>query len=443
MTMRTVARLSFLASLLVHNGLFAENWPQFRGPDSSGVSRETGLPATWNATSSVAWKTPIPGRGWSSPVVWGSRVFLTTAISGGQEEAPQKGLYLGGNRETPSPNEHRWVVLCLDAPTGKIAWERLAHQGKPGGSRHIKNTHASETCATDGERVVALFGNVGVYAYSLEGKELWSRALPVYKTQDGWGTAASPVIHEGRVYIVKDNEEKSFLLCLDAKSGEEIWRVDRNERSNWATPFVWTTPQRTEIVTNGSGKIRSYGLDGKLLWELAGNSKITIPTPNSAHGLLYVASGFVMDARRPVFAIKPGASGNLTLKEGERSSGSIAWSQLQTAPYHPSTIVVGDFLYVLTDRGLLSCLDAKTGEIRYDKKRLPQGTAGFTASPWAYEGKVFCASEEGDTYVVQAGPEFKLLGTNSLGEMIMASPAISGGALYLRTLEHLYKIAVR
>jgi outer membrane protein assembly factor BamB len=417
----------------------AGDWPQFRGPDATGVSAETGLPDSWSATENVAWKVPVPGRGWSSPIVWGEKVFLTTAVSEGKEDAPRKGLYFGGNREGPPADVHRWLVLCLDRKTGKVLWERTAHQGVPATPRHIKNTFASETPATDGEAVYAYFGDVGLFAFDMDGKPRWSKGLGSFKTRYGWGGAASPVLHEGRVYVVNDNEEKSFLVAFDKATGEEAWRVERNEKSNWATPFVWRNKVRTEIVTSGTGKVRSYDLDGKVLWELGGLSSITIPTPFSSGDLLFVGSGYVMDEKRPVFAVRPGASGDISLKEGETSNASIAWWGPKAAPYNPSPIAYGERFYVLFDRGFFSAHEAATGKPIYEKQRLGEATA-FTASPWAYEGKVFCLSEDGDTFVVQAGPEFKVLRTNPLGEMCMATPAIAGKSLFIRTMGHLYRI---
>jgi outer membrane protein assembly factor BamB len=417
------------------------DWPQFRGPGARGVSEETGLPDEWSTDRNVAWKTAIPGRGWSCPIVWGDAIFLTTAVSSGQEEDAKKGLYFGGDRPSPSPHSHRWEVISLDANSGKVRWQAAVHEGKPDDSRHIKNSHASETPVTDGERIYALFGNLGVYALTLDGKPAWSKRLDARKTRNGWGTAASPALHKGRLYIVKDNEESSYLLALDAKTGNEVWRIDRDEKSNWATPYIWENGSRTEIVTAGSGRVRSYDLDGKLLWQLKGMSSITIPTPYAEHGLLYVSSGYVMDPQKPAYAIRPGASGDISLAKDATQGEFIAWCQPKGAPYNPSTLVYGPLLYVLLDRGLLSCYDAKTGAPLYQQKRLADTAQAFTASPWAYEGKIFCLSEDGDAFVVRAGPSFELLGKSSLGEMCMATPAISRGALYIRTLTSLYKIA--
>ncbi|MEK7996608.1 MAG: PQQ-binding-like beta-propeller repeat protein, partial [Planctomycetota bacterium] len=409
------AAVAFLAPGVNAQG----NWPGFRGP-SAGVVEDGILPDTWSATENVVWKTEIPGRAWSSPVVWGERIFLTSAVSEGDDEMPKKGLYLGGNREKPSDKTHRWMVYCIDFNTGRILWERLAHTGVPRHPLHIKNTHASETPVTDGQRVYAYFGNVGLYCYDMDGKQLWSKEFGSFKIRYNWGTAASPVLYEDKLFIQNDNDEQSFLVALDKRTGEQIWRVQRDEKSNWATPYIWQNDQRTELITCGTGKIRSYDLEGKLLWELGGMSNIVIPTPLAKHGLLYVTSGYVGDKKRPIFAIRPGAEGDISLKDDQSSNQYIAWCQKQDGPYNPSPIVYGDYLYVLYDRGFLSCYDAKTGEPVYSRQQIAAGATAFTSSPWANDGKIFCLSEDGETFVIQAGPKFKVLGKNALNEMCMA-----------------------
>lgn len=289
---------------------------------------------------------------------------------------------------------------------------------------------------TDGERAYAYFGNVGLFCYDLDGKELWSQEWGSFKTRFGWGTAASPVLHKGRIFVVNDNEEKSFLAALEAETGKQLWRVERDEKSNWATPFVWENERRTELVTAGTKRVRSYDLDGKPLWELGGMSSIMIPTPFARHGLLYVCSGYVLDKKKPLVAIRPGAEGDITPQD---SGGNkyVAWHLKSAGPYNPTPLVYGDYLYVLYDTGLLSCFEARTGKAMYEKERLG---GQFTASPWAYGGKVFCLSEDGETLVIEAGPKFKRLGKNSLDEMCMATPAALRGGLLVRTLTKLYRI---
>lgn len=415
------------------------SWPQFRGPDSRGVGDNANLPDTWSTTENIAWKTDIPGRGWSSPVVWGNRIFFTTVVSQGEVEAAKKGLYFGGNRDNAPDMVHLWKVYCLDLDSGKVLWDKQVHEGKPMTPRHIKNSYASETPAVDGERVYTYFGNLGVWCFDHNGKEVWNLPVEPKKTGNNWGTAASPVLHENVLYICNDNEEQSYLLALDKKMGNEIWRVTRNEQTNWATPFVWKNEKRTEIVTPGSGHVRSYGLDGKELWSLTGMSSITIGTPYAAHGMLYISSGYVMDKRRPVYAIKPGATGDISLVDGQSSNEFVAWSQPTAAPYNPTTLVYGDRLYVLYDRSQLSCYNAKDGTPVYERQKFPGG-GGFTSSPWAYNGKVFCLDEDGVTYVVKAGDRFEIVHENKLAEddMGMATPAIVDDRLILRTAARVY-----
>lgn len=414
------------------------NWPQFRGSKALGESDNLDLPNKWGPTENVLWKRDIAGRGWSSPVVWGNRVFLTTAINEEKTEEPKKGLYFGGNRAA-AKTIHRWKVLCLDLNTGEVLWEKLARKGKPQGSIHIKNSYATETPVTDGERVYAYFGNHGLYCYSVEGELLWSKQWPAHKTRYGWGLAASPILHEGKLYVVNDNEEQSYLVALDANTGKELWRTKRDEKSNWATPYLWENKQRTEIITSGTQKVRSYDLEGKLLYQFGGNSSITIATPYSKFDLLYVTSGYVGDRKKPIFAIRPGATGDISLRADQDSSEYVAWRQSRAGPYNPSTIVYGDLLYVLLDRGIVACYEAKTGKQVYGPVRLPDGRA-FTSSPWAYNGKIFHLNEYGETYVLQAGRKYKLLHTNKLLEedMCMATPAISGDKLIIRTDARVY-----
>jgi len=442
--MKTQLTLAALALAVSLNA--ADNWPQFRGPGALGVSANPNLPDQWSATENVLWKRDIDGRGWSSPVVWGKRVFITTVVNEGKSEEPRKGLYFGGNRLRTSTSIHHWKVVCLNLETGKVLWETTARTGKPQGPIHLKNSYASETPITDGERVYAYFGNHGLYCYSVEGKQLWKNEWPAYKTRYGWGLAASPVLHKGRLYIVNDNSEQSFLVALDAKTGKQIWRVERKgEKSNWSTPFIWENKLRTEIITPGTRKNRAYDLTGKLLYQFGGNSSITIATPYAKFGLLYVTSGYVGDRKKPMFAIRPGAKGDISLESDEDKNEYVAWCQRRAGPYNPSTIVYGDLMYVLLDRGLVACHEAKTGRHVYGPERIVPRGGAFTSSPWAYNGKVFFLDENGVTYVLQAGRKFKLLRPNRLnakGDMCMATPAMAGDKLLIRTDARVYCISM-
>lgn len=415
-------------------------WGQFRGPGSAGVAEDPKLPDKWSSTDNVVWKVDVPGVGWSSPVVAGGKIFITAAISAEDKEPPKKGLYFGGNRGKPS-DVHRWMVYAIDFETGKLAWEKEVHRGVPPIARHLKNTYASETPVTDGERVYAYFGTTGLYCFDLNGKLLWQQKVEPHEIRYGWGTASSPVLHEGRVYVVNDNEVESYLQAFDKKTGKEIWRVARDEKSNWATPFIWNNGKRTEIITPGTKRVRSYDLDGKPLWEFGGMSSITIPTPFTKFDLLYVASGYVGDQVRPVFAVRPGAKGDISLQQGETSNEHIVWHLPQGGPYNPSPLVYGDHYYTLYDRGFFTSHDARTGKEVYSRVRIDPAAAAFTASPWAYNGKVFALSEDGDAFVIQAGAEYKLIGKNTLDEMCMATPAIARESLIVRTATKLYRIA--
>ena len=432
------------SGIVARIGAEESNWPQFRGWNAAGISTNANLPDTWSSTQNVAWKAEIPGRSWSSPIAWGGRVFLTSVESLGESEAPKKGLYLGGNRPEPSKAEHVWKMICLDLLHGTTRWSKAVEHEAPQTPIHLKNTYGSETPVTDGERVYALFGNVGIFALTLDGEEAWSKRLEPRKTRYGWGTAASPVLHAGRLFVADDNDEKSELLALDARTGKELWRSERDEKSNWATPFVWENDKRVEIITPGTRAVRSYDLDGKPLWSLTGMSSIDIPTPCAGDGLLFLSSGYVMDKVRPLYAIRSGAKDGITLKPGETNGQSIAWSDPVGGPYVPSPLYYQGRLYVLFDRGLLTCRDAQTGKVLYDRERLPEGFA-FTASPWAAGGKIFCLNESGVCYVVQAGDKFELLRTNKLGDddMCMATPAMAGDRLLIRTAARLYCLQTR
>ncbi len=418
-----------------------ERWPQFRGYGSLGISGDDPrLPEAWSATENVRWKTPVPGMAWSSPVVWDERVFLASVASEGAVEEVKKGLYFGGNRPDIPQDPHNWSAFGIEFETGEIAWETRLHRAVPPAPRHLKNSYASETPVTDGERVYAHFGYLATWCLDTEGKILWKRDWRPYRVRHDWGTAASPVLHEGRLYLVNDNEERSTLSCLDKLSGKTIWEVERDEGSNWSTPYVWENSLRTEIVTTGTDRVRSYDLDGKLLWELGGMSSIVIPVPFSGHGLLYIASGYVGDQKRPVFALRPGARGDISLKEGETGNDFIAWFQPQAAPYNPSPLLYKGLYYTLYDRGFLTCHDAVSGNEIYGKQRFEAGANAFSASPWAYNDRVFCLSEDGDCFVIEHGSEYRLVRKNSLGELCMATPAIARGSLIIRTAGHLYRI---
>jgi outer membrane protein assembly factor BamB len=606
-----------------------EDWPQFRGPGGTSTSTEKQLPDKWSANKNIAWKTRLPGYGWSSPIVWGDKVFLTTAYSDKQKkpqpgfggpgefgggppgggrpggpggggpgrfggmprpgqlvpsflqnflqmtEAQKKrldelqrdaetklddiltddqkkklkemrdnpgrrgpggfggpGMFGGppqigqilpssladglkltdeqkkkqerlqktvdasldkifndeqkkqmkdmregfrrggfGGMQKPPDAVFKLDVFCLDRASGKILWQKVAYEGKPRIPTQASNTYATETPVTDGERVYAYFGMHGVYCYDLAGNLVWKKDLGTYPMGMGMGTGSSPALADGRLFIQCDNEEKSFLAALDAKTGEEQWRVSRPERTGWSTPFIWKNKVRTEMVCIGSPTVRSYDpATGKQLWELGGMTGQAKASPVASEELLYVGTGggpgggggpgrpggprgpggppggpggpgggFAFSSNRPLCAVKAGASGDITLKKGATANEGIVWYQAKAGPQTASPLLYEGWLYILDERGgFLNCYDAQTGEQAY-KERLP-GARGFTSSPWAAGGKIFCLDDVGTTYIVQAGKEYKFIGKNTIEEMCWSSPAVAAHALFVRTVDHLYCI---
>ncbi len=428
-----------LLLLYANTALGHDNWPRFRGPHADGVGDDhPGLPQTWNTTENVKWVADVPGWGWSGPIVWGDRVFLATVVSDEKNLTPNKGLYLGRGVRDPAKGIHHWLVYCFDLNTGQQLWKHEAHTGRPQVPRHPKSTYAAETATTDGERLYVLFGDLGLYCYDLNGKPLWSHPIAPQKTFMDYGAAASPVVHDGQVIVVYDNFENSWIAAFDTKTGDQRWKTPREETHSWATPFVWEHDLRTEIIVPGKNKNRSYSLEGKLLWEFDGQmSNLVIPSPFAAHGFCYLASGYVGDAHRPTFAIRPGASGDITPEGDYADSEFIQWYQPTASAYNTTQIVYGDYLYTVYDQGFITCHDAKTGEQVYGKKRFSPG-GSFTASPFAYNGHIFCLSEDGLTYVVKAGPDFEIVARNKLDELCLSTPAAVGDKLLIRTASKLY-----
>jgi outer membrane protein assembly factor BamB len=392
----------------------------------------------------VLWKTPIPGLGHSCPVVWGNKIFLTSAISVAKKAPLKVGLY-GDIASADDNGEQKWMVYCVDRKSGKILWERLAHQGIPKTPRHTKATHCNATAATDGKRLVVCFGSEGLYCYDLNGKPLWKRELGVIKTGyyvmpggGDWGYASSPTLADGKVILQVDSQKDSYLAAFDASNGKPLWRTSRDEVPTFSTPTVVTEGGKSQIVVNGYKQIGGYDLaDGKEIWKLKGGGDVPVPTPIFANGLIYITNAHGRMA--PIYAIKPSATGDITPKEEETSNDYVAWMARRDGGYMQTPLVLGDYLYVCRDNGVLSCFKAKTGEKVY-QERLGTGRTGFTASGVASYGKLYYTSEDGDIYVIQGGPEFKILGTNSIGEVCMATPAISDGVIFWRTQDHLVAI---
>lgn len=427
------------------------SWPSFRGPNASGVANGQNLPDHWNPATrdNILWRTPIPGLAHSSPIVWGDRVFVTSAISSKGSATFKPGLY-GDGDASDDTSRHRWMLYAIEAASGRIIWERIAFDGEPRNKRHIKSTYASATPATDGRIVVAWFGSQGVHAFDLEGRRLWTVDLgrvnmgaydiPAYE----WGPASSPIIWNDLVLLQCDTQADSFVIALDARTGKTVWKTDRDEWPSWGTPTVLAPPTASgqpgepELVTNASKFIRAYDpRTGRELWRLGGSSKITAPTPILAGDLVIVASGRAPE--RPIFAVRPTARGDVTLATDASSNAAVAWSKTGRGPYMPTPLAYDGLLYVLANNGVLDAYTIATGEEVY-RQRLPTVGSGFSASPVAADGKLYLSNEDGDMLVVAAGTAFKHLATNSMGELLMATPALSNGVMYVRTASSLFAI---
>ena len=427
-------------------GARAQNWPQFRGVAASGVAEGRGAPVKWDAEKTavgVRWKTPIPGLAHSSPVVWGDKVFVTTAVSSAPKDETRFGLY-GDVEPVKDDPKHTWKVYALDKRTGKILWERTAWEGLPKVKRHPKSTHADSTPATDGRTVVALFGSNGLFAYDTNAKLLWKQDLGVldagwfYDPDYQWEHGSSPIIYKNLVIVQADVQKGSFIAAYDLKTGRQVWKTPREEIPSWGTPTVYDGKTRAELITNGTKAIRGYDpLTGKELWRLSPNSEITTPTPIVAHDLIYVTAGY--PPVQPIYAIRPGASGDISLPDGKESSEFIAWSKKRGGPYMPTPLVYGDLLYTVSNQGVVTAYNAKTGERVYQERIAGRGGA-FTASPVASDGKIYLSSEDGEIFVFKAGPKHELLSVNPMGEVLMATPAISDGLLIVRGLKHVIAV---
>ena len=421
------------------------SWPSFRGPQASGIAEAQNLPDRWNGKTgeNILWRTPIPGLAHSSPVVWGNRIFITSAVSSEPNASFRPGLY-GDGDASKDRSRHRWMIYALDKHSGKVLWERVAHQGEPIDKRHIKSTYANSTPATDGRIVVAWFGSQGVHAYDVNGRFLWKVDLgrlnfgaydiPTFE----WGSASSPIIWNGLVILQCDTQTDSFLLALDGSTGKTVWKTDRDELPSWGTPTVATTSTGPALVTNASNFIRGYDpRTGRELWRLGHSSKITAPTPIFADDLFVVASG--RGPERPIFVVRPNARGDVTLPDGRTNSEAIVWSRTGRGSYMPTPLAYNGILYVLGNNGLFDAYNLQSGEEIY-RQRMPVIGSGFSASPVAADGKIYLSNEDGEMIIVGAGQKFTHIATNSLGELLMATPALSEGVMYVRSSASLFAI---
>jgi outer membrane protein assembly factor BamB len=432
-------------ALLLATAAFAAdaNWPQFRGPAAGGIGNGS-PPLEWNGESgkNILWKTEIPGLAHSSPIVWGDRIFLTSAVPASGQASLKVGLY-GDIAPVKDEGEHTFIVYCIDRKSGKILWQRTAFNGQPKIKRHPKSTHANPTPATDGERLVVSFGSEGLFAFDLNGKPLWQKDLGLLDAgfymvpMAQWGYASSPIIHDGKVIVQADVQKDSFLAAFDVRTGKELWRTARTDVPTFGTPAVvpYTAggARAYQVVVNGWKHIGGYDVKtGKELWKLKGGGDIPVPTPVFGDGVVVITNAH--GAGRPIFAIRTDAAGDLT-----ENRAAIAWSQDRSGNYMQTPLLADGLGYFCFDNGVLSVYELKSGERVY-QERLGAGKSGFSSSPVAAGGRLYVTNEDGHTYVLAMGRQYKVLAENELGETVMATPAISDGVLYVRGRNHLFAV---
>jgi len=436
-----------LALSLSAQGLYAgQNWPSFRGPSAAGVAEGYPTPSKWDLKSgeNIRWKTPIPGLAHSSPVIWGDRVFVTTAVKSEGESVLKVGLY-GDIKSEKEDTVFDWHLYCIDRKTGKVLWIRRCHSGKPKVKRHAKSTHANATACTNGKVVVAFFGAEGLYCYDVEGNLVWQKDLGVLDwgyfraPAAQWGGGSSPIIHNNMVILQCDVQKDSFIAAYALKDGAQVWRTPRDDVPTWGTPTVYTGAEHSQIIINGFKHIGAYDIEtGAEIWRMTGGGDIPVPTPIVAHDLIYITNAH--GRMSPVYAVKLSATGDISLKENESNNQHVAWSHPKGGNYMTTPIVWEDYLYCCSNSGKLSCFNAATGELVY-RESLGSSSVASSASPVAANGKIYFPGEKGDIYVVQAGPEFKVIAVNKMNETCMATPAISRGALFFRTRNYLVSVA--
>jgi len=412
----------------------AEDWPQFRGSGFDGMAKST-FPVSWSKTENIRWEIPIAGEGWSCPIVWGDRVILTAAVPTGDDPGSIDSYRPGrGAPEELAKFKYRWEVICVDKSTGKVLWKNSPLTGSPRLPRHQDNSYATETPVTDGQRIIVYFGMMGLYCYDMDGNLEWEKDLGNYEMRAGWGTSSSPVLFEDRVLLQIDNEQQSFVVALDVKSGDELWRVDREEPSQYSSPVIWQNSLRTELVTGGQ-VCRSYDPDtGKVLWELDMEKGRSSSTPLVVGDRLFVGTEFRNrggsdDGGGFLFALRPTSDGV-----------EIDWKTPDSGIQMASPVLANDHLYLFERRsGTLHCINATTGEKAY-RQRVPSARA-FWASPVVQDDVVFALDDGGTTHVIPGGPEFRVTRKNILGERTWSTPAVSENALFIRTATRLFCIA--
>jgi outer membrane protein assembly factor BamB len=438
-------RLALLVLFVSATTINAQDWPSFRGPNASGVAEGTNPPMTWDLEKSqnVLWKTNIPGLSHSSPIVWGNSIFVITAISSDANpifKAKDRGIGLANDDV-----RHTWMIFALDKRNGRVLWSEKAYEGVPRAKRHVKATQANSTPVTDGRYVVALFGSEGLACYDTKGTLLWKQDLGVLNPglwddkESSWGHASSPIIYRDLVIVQADGHKQSFIAAFNLKDGKQAWRVERNEITSWTTPTIYQGKDRVELIANGGRYIRGYDpFTGKELWRFADNdTEVKMQAPLVAHDLIYITGGY--PPGRKMYAFRPGAVGDISLKPGEDKNAFLAWTTSKGSPYTPTPIIYGSELYVLADNGVLSAYDAKTGENIY-QQRLP---TSFSASPVAADGKLYLSSEDGDVFVVKTGRQYELLSRNTMSQPLMSTPALTDGMLILRGDNAIYALGER
>ena len=440
---RLISKLAAGLILTLSTSALGQNWPSFRGPNGSGIG-DGSPPITWDIATgdNVKWKVKIEGLAHSSPIVWGDRVFLTTAVSDADTEPTLDTGWLGGTGESPAEDAAwSWRVICIDRATGKQVWTKVAHHGAPKFKRHIKATQANCSPATDGKHVVAYFASEGLYCYDFDGKLLWKKDLgpidtgPYNAPEMQWGAASSPIIHDGKLILQCDANNTNFWVVFDVATGKEALRVKRRDVSAWSTPAIHVGPKRTQVVLNGYWHMGGYDLaTGEELWKLSGGGDVPVPTPQVTEDVIILTNGH---GRSPIYAIDPVAIGDLSPDDDGDKPQGLLWNRRGGGSYMPTPIIVGDSIYVGNDNGILFAIDLRTGEKRY-KVRLGTGGATFSASPVSADGRLYLTDEDGKVFVLQSGNEFKLLATNEMNETCMATPAIVNGDLLVRTQRHLY-----
>ena len=429
----------FILALVLTSCSDTSKWPQFRGPDANMIVSGENLPTEWSEELNVAWTFDVEGEGWASPVVWGNQVFVVSTVAvkinkpgEGEEEQENQDLYL--------QDVYRWELSCVDIESGRELWKRVAHEGSPRNKKHARTNYASETPVTDGKRIYVYFGMTGLYCYDMDGALLWEKDLGAFETQRGWGTGSSPVLYKDKLYVVVDNEQQSFLVAMDAANGEEIWKVDRDEKTNYGTPFIWKNSVRTELVIGGQ-KARAYDpSSGELIWELQMDGHYNIPSPTADRNLLFMGNAGYRDVPGTFFAIKAGAEGDITPDSVSLSSDGVAWFNQDAAFLaNPSPLLYNGLIYMVASRGgQITCLEAETGELIYQEK--VENVAACWASPWLNEDRIFFMDEKGVTQVIKAGREFEHLHENSLDDHFWASVAVAGDAYLFKGDKKLYCI---